>query len=489
MTQGLKFLNSSTAAQVVETDDVVVIKGFASVSTVDRERDIVTDPREFDVDTFMASPVLLMNHKFLADQFGNQESAGRVTLAVPAYVRGISEDIITVHNLETDEFVDMIERRIAPNLEEGQRGLFVTAEVTHPIAKEKATSGEMGGLSWRGFVNEKADSLCDGRACQTFRQIDLLEISIVHTQAHPQSTFMIAKSVDGEVQLTEHQLNDINAYAVKFAKSLYPSKDTVSEYLKARNLTITSLGEDEMSFVAYLAAPSAFECSKSISISMGGVDFISAPLKENDDLIALHVGQLNTKPVGDSQMADTQKRMRLFLLNEQGLLTRFPGLLTQSMKSVTTAEGEEIDILTLEFPEADVQDTDETPEATAEVAEVEVADEIPEKSEIDLLKEELERINSLLKPVEEDAVEETPAEESELDLLKAELAAAKEAQAKLEQDNDEMKKLTKSALEKFNQAIPSQPVREEQIQKSLTNEPADARSVVGAFIGRSFGTL
>ena len=478
--------------------DSVTIKGFASVAKIDRDREIVDDPASFDVPTFMSSPTLLMNHKFLKDEYGNDSSAGVVTLAVPSYIYDQTEDEFVVHSLQDNKFVDTLAKSVAPKLKVGDRGLFIQAEVRHPIAKEKVLSGELGGLSWRGFVNSRVNSLCDGIPCKALRQIDLIEISIVHHQNQPQSTFMMAKSVNGEdVEVALHNLSEYPVYGIRFAKARYPSAAVVTEYMKALNISVDSLEEDSETYVAYTQPLAKFNTTKSLSGTIGDLEVIIAPPQESNDMIMKPVSKPITTPVPEvNPVAETSKKLRLFLLNEQGLLTRFPGLLTQSMKNVLTADGEEIEILTMELPEetpvAVVEESVDNPseEVTAETdAVVQDAVEVDPlealRAEIEALKQRLEGKNETeeVETVDE-VVAEVVEDSPEIAKLKSDLAEATAKTLKIENQNKELQESVKSLIEKVNKQLPNQPLRDEVIdtQKSL-GTPQDQ---VGNFISRTF---
>ena len=60
------FAVKSQVADAVETTGtggLLTVKGFASVETIDRGRDLVP-AEEFNIQSFMAKPVLMFNHKF-----------------------------------------------------------------------------------------------------------------------------------------------------------------------------------------------------------------------------------------------------------------------------------------------------------------------------------------------------------------------------------------------------------------------------------------
>jgi len=51
------------------------VKGFASVESIDRSKDLVA-PEEFNIEQFMAAPTLLVNHRFWKDPMDNEISVG-----------------------------------------------------------------------------------------------------------------------------------------------------------------------------------------------------------------------------------------------------------------------------------------------------------------------------------------------------------------------------------------------------------------------------
>ena len=144
------------ASSLEETSDTVIIKGFASTDLLDRERDFV-DPTSFDIPTFLTTPTLYLNHKPIVDSYGNDHEAGVVDSAVAAYISETSlefEGDWIVRSIKSDEYISHWPKSKAPNMTIGDRGLFIIARVTHPIAKEKIRSGAVGGFSWRGYTQQ-----------------------------------------------------------------------------------------------------------------------------------------------------------------------------------------------------------------------------------------------------------------------------------------------------------------------------------------------
>lgn len=481
----LKYVNFSSPMETKESGEIAVIKGFASVSNVDREREIVVDPREFDVATFMASPTLLMDHKFVKDEYGNDSTAGVVKKAIPSYVKSITDSTIEVFSLESDEFVDSISKSIAHTLKEGDRGLFITAEVRHPIAVKKVLNGEMGGLSWRGIVKNKQKSVCpDGHACNLMRDIDLFEISIVHNQAQSQSTFMVEKSEKGEQVKVSVDPFKSSIYGMRFLKTLYPSVKTVHAYMDARKLVAKSLEETDEFYVAYTDSPDHFETSKSFAVPMGGVEFVMAPEIQDKDVVLPHVGDLNTKPVQESKpMADTQKKLRLFMLNEQGLLDRFPGVKTYVMKSVMTEDGEAIDVLTLDLPEEPAVEVVDEVETEVETPAEEVVAETSEPTEIEKLQATIAELKAAF---EAKAEPEAKPEPTDVEKLTAQLEETQKAFADVKEQNDKLRDIFTKLAEKDQNSTPSRCDRSESVtQKSVGAEPTND-DIVKSFFGRSF---
>ena len=543
----VSIFNFNSPLEIHEEGSTVTIKGFASVSEMDRTNEIVADPREFNIPRFMTSPTLMVNHKFINDEYGNARSAGKVTLAVAVRIKSITEDEVIVQGLDNPEFTDSVCRACAPELEVGDLGLFIHAEVTSPVAKEMVLSGEVGGLSWRGYTRKRERAVCEGgTACVSLKNIDLMEISLVHNQCQPQSTFMIAKSVDGEVSLTKADLSSLSTYAIRFSKATFPTPDYVETYMAEHSLSSKSIEEDAQSYVAYLASPSAMETEKSVSISIGGVELISAPDKNQDELIGLHVGNLTTNPVKENPMA-SQKNLRVFLLDEKGLADRFPGLATQSMKTVATAEGEAIEIYTMEFPEVDEStdtsvDSIETPVVSDVVTEIvaEVSTEVVPadstkpngedvaslRAQFDALKAQLNALGAsiivtpvvLEKEVEvvADAVTETPepvaveaavevtaevpAEtapiveatqvvvEKSTDPVLAQLQLLTDTMKSISAENAKLRETTVALQTRLDSQTPSHDPREEDFMVQKSASEVSPRDLVGGFAGRTFFT-
>lgn len=513
----LKIVDFASPMQVVSgsEQDVVRIKGFASVSALDRSDEIVPDPREFNIPRFMTRPLLMVNHKFIKDEYGVGRTAGQVTKSVPVAVVEITDTEVKVKGLEDESFIDSLCRDCAPELSIGDRGLFIHADVSHPYAQELVLSGELRGLSWRGYVRKASKADCSGIVCTTLQQIDLIEISVVHNPNQPHSNFKVVRNKGEETEILDSDLNDFSVYAIRFPKDNFETLESVKNYMSIHVIKSDDLSEDESSYVATLVTPSAMETNESVSISMGGVEMIAAPLKDKDDLIGLHVGNLTTNPVEGSPMAN--EKLRVFLLDEKGLADRFPGLSTQVMKSVATAEGD-IEILTMEFPE-EVAAEDVSTEPSVESEAVDAIPETPEETpvepsidetpapaaeSIDDLKAQIAdlqaKLDGLSEPAPEpetEAISETdPGDEPKdngitivekehdevLDRLNK-LTASFEA---MQQENQKLRETTISLQNRLDSKTPNRSPREEVFEVSKSD--ATPKEVVGAVLGRTFFT-
>lgn len=263
----------------VSVDNKLSIKGFASTSTIDRSKEIVSDPREFDVITFKNSPQLLLDHDYIKTPEGNKVSAGLVTKAIPAYIK--SEDIDknnwVVHSLCSDEFVSTWPKEKSVDLKVGSKGLFIVAEVTQPHAIELVEKGELGAFSWRGFAaHEKQGELT------VLKSIDLVEISIVHTQCERNSTFMLIDEEDPThnipVEFTDCQLS-----SMKFDKDSY-SIDQINQYTKQFQIDKYILSESDDSYFLKVGEGLVDSAKSFTFCKTDGISVIAAPMKKKSIL-------------------------------------------------------------------------------------------------------------------------------------------------------------------------------------------------------------
>lgn len=460
----------------------VAIKGFASVEIADREGEIAS-PLDFDIETFMNSPTLLENHKFLKDEFGNEVSSGKVTSAVPAYLADMGSDLEwAVKSIKTNEVVNTYPKDKVPNLKSGDRGLFVTAEVTNKMSVKRVLSGELGGLSWRGLtLSTKQGGL------NRLRKIDLFEISLVHIPAVSQATFVVGKSVSDKSSWQSIEKDNVRVFKMRFEKSRFSNAELVSKYLETHNLQSQDISETNDHYFAVLQRPSLFQVEKSFAIPMGGVSVIAAPFKDEDmTSVAELVGHVTTHPVKrDSKMPDSanveEKVVQKLYLLDDSLLAQFPKSKVALQKSADLEDGSKLEVYSFEYIPNEGLTSTAAPEAKTEVKTEDAAEKVdaPAKTETPVdndvvasLKQQLQELRDMvasLKNPQPVAQEKSP--EDEVAALKAQIeqatASAQESQKKLE--------LVVSA---FNKLVPEQPTRSESL-KSVKHDTKNESKKIG----------
>lgn len=258
-----------------DVEEGVKVKGFASVETVDRAEELVPS-NEFNVDQFMASPTLLVNHQYWMDANGNRVAVGRPLSVFAAKLqKGKSEDNWDVVNVKTRDVITTYPKQKVPNLKAGDRGLFVEAIVTEPDVAERVRRGEYGSFSWRGLSTVDYVVKGDNTVQKVLKNIDLYEISLANVPENPDSTFIISKSVDTE--------EDLILSVVRLDKSRFESSGQASEYLKTHNLETDNVREDSEAFFALQRPQRDFDLGKLQSVKIaGGVTFICGPLKKRE---------------------------------------------------------------------------------------------------------------------------------------------------------------------------------------------------------------
>jgi len=396
-------------------DNVTLIKGFASTDLLDRTREFV-DPTSFDIPTFLNSPTLLRNHKFITDKYGNERAAGRVTMAVPAIIREESPENPlewVVRAIETDEFVSTWPKSKSPNMLIGDRGLFVIAEVTHPEVIAQVLSGELGGFSWKGYSQSQqcANGICELKA------IDLVEITVCNMPCQSQSTLMVTSMDDPNLN-TQVSLKDCSIYKIQFDKHSYNLED-IKEYTKSLNTDTHSISENSDSFFLSVGESSLVDATNSFSIRVGDRNLIAAPKKKTEILEVPYVGAIQSTVIEENKMdqiPETQvaevavPAVKLFLLDLESLQAQIPGVIIAHSKS-TILEDVPVEMHTLLIPEA----AEEAP-AEEVVAEVLAVEEVVA---VEPVAETVEEVVAVEDVVEEVVAVEVVAEESEISKLTA----------------------------------------------------------------------
>lgn len=177
-----------------ETSTSLWIKGFASMAGADRVSDNI-DPRLFDLKTFMTNPQLWLDHglvkKTLEDGTVIETNIGLVREACVAQVDLAADGkSFNVIDLESGNVIDTITDTNSFLVKDGQRGLWVKAEIMEESVAEEVNKGKINSFSWQGAINRRKSG--------TIKSIDLVEVSIVHIPMHPQAKFIVGKAMNGE---------------------------------------------------------------------------------------------------------------------------------------------------------------------------------------------------------------------------------------------------------------------------------------------------
>lgn len=518
----LHFQEATCAIDFLDTGEAIVIKGFGSTELIDRQKETV-DPTEFDIQTFMNCPQLLLNHDYVKDDSGNDSAAGIVTLAVASYIAGENPANPlewVVQAIETDEFVSTWPKRKSPKLMSGHRGLFVVAEVTHPIVKEKILSGELGGFSWRGFsaVQVSANGL------RSLKAIDWIELSVVNIPAQNQSTFMVTSNEDPNLNF-EISLKDCSIDQIAFDKSKF-SLETIKEYTKKLNIHTPIISESTDMFYVSVNEPSqVVDAAKTFAIKVGDVSLIATP-KTEDKIMnreASLLGVLESNLVTEKEMPNVQNEkadetlvekqesaeiveavesveaIKCYLLDLETVKSRFPDVVIELQKT-TMLEEVPVELYSLELP-VEVAAEATVEEVVAEVVEEEIVAEITEEviepveaeitaeviedivveaepSQMDLLIQSMTNLTNAFaasqKPVEAEVVEAEKSAEAIKEEIIADLeekAKAAEVTAKaVEEQRQEIEK----QLAAFQKIVPSQVDRDEKVDSAKSqSESAD----------------
>ena len=285
------------------SSDVVSLKGFASVESIDREGEIVS-PLSFNIESFMNSPTLLVNHEFFLDKNGNKVAAGRVTKMNAAYIASKSGLDWEVKDIKTDELVGLFPMAKVPEMSEGDRGLFVEVEVSHPEVVERVAKGDYGAFSWKGLTRKKA-SVVDGQPVNRLSEVDLWEISLVNVPAHNQATY-VRKSVGGAYE-------DLYLVQVQLSKGKFKTPESACDFLASHNLSVDNMRDEKGWYCIQQESPDIYEISKSVRVRVNDdTVFILSPKKEEKPADLEGVSSPLPRKVG-------VRKMRLFSVNPDSL--------------------------------------------------------------------------------------------------------------------------------------------------------------------------
>lgn len=260
----------------------VTVKGFASVESLDRSKDLVP-PEEFDIDQFMAAPTLLVNHDFWIDRMGNRVAAGRPDqVYVAKLVKQDDPEVWGVQEVKSREVRTTIPKARVPNLKAGARGLFVVATVTEYDVVKMVQRGELAAFSWRGLVNVDYRVNAQGETERVFKGIDLWEISLVNIPDNPDATFVIGKTATGVPSAVDGFGNPFAVQLVVLEGTRFDNRAAAVECLKAHKLRHDAIREEGGNFYALQQSPDQFLVEKLVAVRLqNGVYVVAGPRAEH----------------------------------------------------------------------------------------------------------------------------------------------------------------------------------------------------------------
>jgi hypothetical protein len=488
----LNFLGFSVPFQVDEDQEELVVKGFASVETLDRSRHEVS-PLEFNIDTYLNTGALLVNHKRVYDELGNQRTAGRVEAANPVVIESENENgeyVLT--DLRDGKLVNTFDKSKVPELKVGDKGLFVTAKVRNKHAVERVKSGELGAFSWRGFTRKRKNA--DGSA--KLRKVDLVEMSLVDMPDHNQSTFSVMKSVDGNLQEVEDfDQSDLEIYKFRFPKDIY-DLELVEKYSRDHGLDHLTISENEEYFFGGVRDASLYDTKQTISAPLGDVNVFLAPRLERTHITA----ELIQEEIPEGKKMSEKGKVEFVSVSKDALSEMLPGVKFDVKKTTTLEDGTEAYILELDTTEVTNEPEQEqasTPAANSDELTQRLLDVITDLgNKVNGLEAKFETIqNPKPEAVTEETTqvdeEEISAEKVENDLTRAlekdleereALIKEKEAlEAKLSEKEEEVQKSV-TILSSFKSITPKTVTREETVEVSKSvNQDSDTVDFGGWF--------
>lgn len=438
--------------------EVVSLKGFASVETVDRDGEIVS-PLSFNIESFMNSPTLLVNHEYFVDQQGNRVAVGRVTKMNAAYISAESGDDWEIKDINTDELVGLFPKTKVPKLGVGDRGLFVEVDVTQPEVVQRVIKGDYGSFSWKGLTRKKT-TVINGEPVNRLSEVDLWEVSLVNVPANNQATF-VRKSV-GDV--TE----DLFLVQVQVSKNKFKTPESASKFLLSHNLSVGNMRDDNGWYTAQQESPELYEISKSVRVRVNDDSvFILSPkkLEEPADL----------EGVSDSLPCKVGvRKMRLFSLNPDSL--KALGDFNTVEKTLKIGETE-IEVVEVSFKNVEV--AAEAPDFAAMIEGK--FQELEGKLDLTSFSNKISALESGLNEIRESLSAKT-----------AEQAEQKEEAAEAEEKKDEEVQETLKALQAqleavsksisvLGSAVAPQAARKEESAKSVDAQPSEYDGFFGQF--------
>lgn len=256
-----------------DTDEGLYIKGFVSLDSVDRLRDQVS-PEAFDVPQFMAAPSILVNHNFWTTAEGNKVSVGTPKSLNLIEVVKLKDDPSSwgIKDLTTKELINTYPKVFAPNISEGNRGLFMVALITEKGVIEKVKKRELSAFSWKGFSTVDYRYEPEGTV-RVIKSVDLVEISLVNGAVHQQSSFIVGKSV----------------YMISLEKGQH-TEDSARKFLKDHHF-LPEINDRGKTLVSKQIDQKHLELSKlELNTLFSGIQVVTGPISKTfEDLLKMSI--------------------------------------------------------------------------------------------------------------------------------------------------------------------------------------------------------
>lgn len=388
--------------------DILTVKGFASVETVDRSSDFVP-ATEFNVKSFMAKPVLLYNHKYWVDDKGNEIAIGKPTEMYVAELSLDDDENYAVIDYYSREVKDKFPKDKSPDLKVGDRGLWVIAEVSVKEVSDMVSRGELNAFSWRGLTRVKYVELPDGSEQKVLTDIDLFEVSLVNIPANGQATLSIAKSEGYEYTKTD----GFTVQSVMMNKNTFENVDMVSAYLKGHRLDHDKMREDSDSYVSVQRSLQEFDPDSLISLQLtNGVNVVAGHLTSKQAPRGWHAESVNEDVLAhySDLLSETSQNKEPDMAKNKASRKKSTATVEPEVEAPIVDETAE----TVETVEEVAETTNETSE-TAEVAEtakeespiVEAANEQMDNAEAPQVPEQLEALAAFVSKAATDAISDT----------------------------------------------------------------------------------
>lgn len=176
--------------------DGIIVKGFISTDRPDREG-LRIEPQEFDLESYMAKPAVLVNHALWADAQGIRGGVGYpLSMHVVKVRRGPDASTLSIYDIATKKEVDVVQRTAFPSVSVGTQGLYGFIKISNPDVVQMVQRGELKAFSWRGVGNwgHMADNAI---AYRTLRGIDLWEVSLVTMPMNGDSYAVMKSAIVG----------------------------------------------------------------------------------------------------------------------------------------------------------------------------------------------------------------------------------------------------------------------------------------------------